>query len=571
MKRALLAGAVVWLLLRVQGFIPFAPIHNSWTMEEDFRGGKIPSYSGVTGDHIARSRDGILVGAGMPGHLDWRFATSGPFPSTFRPGWEPDLETNSVIRLILPPASRPRIIQLSSDLPLRYTAFNLEPYLKGQSGYLLRFEGQNSILQGMRCYQSADRSPTWLPLVIILAGLFMACPWRPVPLTVCALMALGLLFRWPTFFNYFAVPLEGDAAGFWQILKAWSPRHPFMTSIREPVFIWALAAARVLFGDSERVARFLGWGVSGAMIGCVVPVGRRFGFSFRASAWAALLLAINPFSIFMSVQGYQLELFTLLILLFAWLWAPPMLPPLKKGDGGGFDRDENPSQPPFLKGRRFALLGITAGFLCLLRIQSLMAVIPLIMLAAWRERWRLKEAGAALVPLLFLLLLYFPSVKASTGSYLGHLNLHANYYQAVETQGTPDQAGSLPSVSAFDYLFKQHSLTHLIGGTLKGYAQILFDPVNPFNRIFLNSHYSRKWNWLLLPFFCVGLGVCCLEKMGRWFLCLPLFFLNGLPFLQEFFREPRLLFHVEPFILLIAAAGIEWAARQVFLFRFFQL
>jgi len=542
MKRALLAGAVVWLLLRVQGLIPFAPIHNSWTLDEDFQGGKVPAYSGVSGEHIARSTEGLLVGVGMPGHLDWRFAASGPFPSTFRPGWQPDQEKNSAIRVILPSPSKPKFICLSSDLPLRYTAFNLQPYLQGRSEYRIRFEGQNSILQGIQWYQSSDRSPTWFPLAMILAGLFVACPWKPAPLTACAMIAVGLMLRWHTFFNYFAVPLEGDAKGYWEILGPWSLRHPFLTSVREPVFIWTLAAARVLFGDSERAARFLGWLVSGAMIGGVVPVGKRFGFSCWSSAGAAFLLAVNPFSIVMSVQGYQLELFTLLILLFAWLW---------------------PSRKPFG-------LGLIAGLLCLLRIQSLIAVIPLMGLAAWREHWRLKETVAAFGVLGLLLVLYFPAAKASTGSYFGHLNMHANYYQAAEMRGHPDQTGSPRAVSVYDYLFRQHSVMELIGRTLEGYAQILFNPANAFNRIFLNSHYSKSWNWALLPFFWTGLGVCFCMKAGRWFLCLPAFFLNGLPFLQDLFREPRLLFHVEPFILLITAVGAEWVVRQVLRLRFFQ-
>jgi len=533
MKRVLLAGAVVWLLLRMQGFIPLVPIHNSWTMEKDFQGGKIPSYPGVTGTHVARSTDGILVGVGMPGRLDWRFTTSGPFPSTFRPAWEPNLGTNSAIRLILPASSPPRLIRLSTDLPLRYTAFNLQPYLKGQSEYRIRFEGQNSILQGIHWYQSSDHSPTWLPLVIILAGLFMACPWKPMPLTVCALAAVGLILRWHIFFNYFAVPLEGDAAGFWQIARSWSLLHPFATRSHEPVYIWLLSTARMFFGDSERSARFMGCLLSSAIIGMVFSVGRKLNLSFWAAGFAAGLSAMNPFSIFMSVQAYQLEFFTLLILLFAWTW---------------------------LEGKPL-WIGLAGALLCMTRMQSLISVIPLLGLAILLYKWSARCTAVCLAPFGVLMAIYFWVQKTSSGSYLGYLVTFGDFYQAAELKGNPAAAVSLPHVGTFDYLFKQHSFFNLVSQTLAGYGQIFFNPVNPYNRIYLDSHYARSWNLYLLPFFWVGCVACLGNRMGRWLLVFLMLFLNGLPFFQGIFREPRLLFHIEPFVLLITAAGWEWIVR----------
>jgi hypothetical protein len=108
----------------------------------------------------------------------------------------------------------------------------------------------------------------------------------------------------------------------------------------------------------------------------------------------------------------------------------------------------------------------------------------------------------------------------------------------------------------------------LAGKTLRGYAEIFFNPQNSFNRIFLNSHYALAWNLVFLPFFWVGLGACLRRKEGRWFLVSLLLFLNVLPFFQEMFREPRLLFHAAPWVAVVTAAGlaavVQWRPRRLF-------
>jgi hypothetical protein len=114
------------------------------------------------------------------------------------------------------------------------------------------------------------------------------------------------------------------------------------------------------------------------------------------------------------------------------------------------------------------------------------------------------------------------------------------------------------------YLFSRQALPRLALKTLKGWFQILFNPFNPFNRIFLNSHYARAWNFLLLPFFWTGLWLFLSDGKRRYFLWLPLFFLNALPALQDQFREPRLLFHAAPFFFVLCAAGLQPAAAAFY-------
>jgi len=243
---------------------------------------------------------------------------------------------------------------------------------------------------------------------------------------------------------------------------------------------------------------------------------------------AAALVATNPFAIFMSVQGYPLEFFTLLILLFAIAW---------------------------LKNREQAM-GWLGGLLCVTRAQSFLAIIPLIGLADWKFRWRRRERFGFWVPFLLLTLPYLWAVRQETGSFLGHINRHAGFYEVIEAKDFQKAPPADSALNLRHFLFARDQFQGRMTALIKGYAQILFDPRDPFNRILLNSHYARAWNLFFLPFFWIGLVLCLMNSKDRWFLWLPLLFLSGLPLLHDLVREPRLLFHVQPFFALITARGI---------------
>ena len=203
------------------------------------------------------------------------------------------------------------------------------------------------------------------------------------------------------------------------------------------------------------------------------------------------------------------------------------------------------------------------------RVQFVFSVIPLAALAAWRFGWGKKEALRCLIPFVILAAPYLAVTWARTGSMFGQLHQHASYYQAAEKLGDPLRANELPRITAWQLLFANQSIPSLIHKTLRGYAEIFFNPANPYNRIFLNSHYARSWNALFLPFFWLGLGACLKRTEGRWLLISGLLFLNILPFLQDHFREPRLLFHAAPWVAMMVAAGLG-AVAQFRPRRFFQ-
>ncbi len=175
-------------------------------------------------------------------------------------------------------------------------------------------------------------------------------------------------------------------------------------------------------------------------------------------------------------------------------------------------------------------------------------------LFAWKFKYGTRSVLLFLIPVLMFLVPYLVVIRKNTGSLTGNLDHAAKFYQAAEQLGDPEHLSSLPPLTLREYLFSKNFILKFVPRFLNGYFQILFNPYNSYNRIFLNSHYSKSWNLLLLPFFWLGLFLCL--RNDRWFLWLPFFFISGLPFLQDQFREPRLLFHAAPFFSMLSSRGL---------------
>lgn len=506
-------------------------------MNEDLEQLKTPVYPRVSAQKHARSADGVIVGITAPGFVQWEFDSRGPLPSVIQPYFIPGGNSPSALKLIIRKGAGTQSVTLSENLPLRYRAIDFSRHLKDATAYTLRFEGKNALLKGVRFYQpvSAD-----IPAGSLLTGIsclalcvfFAARVKNYSASAICVVTLAGLMLRWAVFCDYYSVPLEGDAPGYWSLARCLNWAQPFSTSYREPVFMWFLKSAGFLLGNSERSARFLTLIFSCALIPLTYLLGVTLKWPKTAAILAAALIAANPFSIFMSVQGLQLELFTALILLFSILW---------------------------LKGLPLGS-GIAGAALSLTRIQSVAAVVPLGILSAWKSRHDWRKIMLFFLPIAALVIPHLFTVRKNTGSFTGNLDHAARYYSAAERTGDPGKVGKFSGITLKKYLFSNGTPIRTAGRLAGGYAQILLNPFNPFNRIFLNSHYSRMWNLLLLPFFWYGLILCLLEKEGRNFLLLPLFFLSALPMLQDQFREPRLLFHAAPFFSLACARGAHYAS-----------
>ncbi|OGR90718.1 MAG: hypothetical protein A2992_08525 [Elusimicrobia bacterium RIFCSPLOWO2_01_FULL_59_12] len=312
--------AAAALLLTLTGSIPFHSRQAAWTFAEEYAGGRAPSYPKIVVQEGVRTSEGLRVGEDRPGVLEWRFAAPGPLPTVVQPDWMPDPKYPARLVLVIPSSPTPRFFVLSENLPLRYRAIDFTSRAGGAPAFALRFEGRRALLKGMKLSQPVDRPPSIWPFVVvlILLGFFLPGGWDSR--IVLLLAGAGFLLRWFEFANYFSVPLAGDGQDYWFLTQNFQWSHPFQTGSREPLFIWVLKAGLALFGDSERTLRFMTVLFS---CGCIALICRLPGL-FSWPPWvgwvAGAMYAFNPFAIFMSVQGYQLEMYTFLILALVGVW-----------------------------------------------------------------------------------------------------------------------------------------------------------------------------------------------------------------------------------------------------------
>ncbi len=535
--KAALGGVALILLCatgRLTGLFPFEPASAHWSQQEDFTQGKIPKGPNVRQSHAARSLKGIVIGVDGPGFLEWQFSRSGPFPTVVQPFFVPGEGQESRIIIATPQHPEPRV--LFHNLPLHNHPFDIAPWVKNENAFVLRFEATGARLEDIRFYEPSQLPPIpWSVLLValLLAGLAIYQRNRPA-LFILSIGLLAFFLRWNTFRTYFSLPLEGDARSYWFLGETFDWRHPFMAGPREPGFIWAVHAARFAFGDSIRAIRFLGVLISSLWSSLTVELACAAGWPLWVGLAAGVLVATNPFAIFMSVQGYQLEFFTFLILLFAIAWHR----------------------------KRASAMGGIGGLLCITRVQSLASVVPLVFLCGWRGRWNKREWCRFGVPFLILMLPYLAAVRSQTGSFLGHLNPHAHFYENIEAVDAGKPLPSAQESNLVHFMFRHGQFRRRTTALIEGYGRVLFDPRDPFNRILLNSHYARAWNLFFLPFFWAGLVCMLVDRRERWFLWVPFLFLGVLPMLHDLIREPRLLFHIEPFMALIVVWGFARLAKR---------
>ncbi len=525
------------LFLALQSWLTgplFRPVNNSWTLIEDLTAGRPPAHKNVSSGAVGPSAAGTVIGVGRPGWGQWNFSAPGPLPTTIQPFFLPPPHTRSGVYLLTGGGER---IALAEDTLLRNRSINFHDKVKGVSSFQIRFEGENALLSGVKFRQPVE--PGIANKALALAFFCLALIFArglalgdKTTMLLSALTAAGLILRWSALCAHWHIPLEGDASGYWQLARELKLSNPFATGIREPAFIWLMKLG-TLFGDSERSARFVSLIFSCALIPMTWRLGRRIGLTNLTCLITATLAAFNPFSIFMASQGLQLEFFSVLILYFTELC---------------------------LSDRAIAA-GVTGALLILTRIQAVAAVFPLAIIAAFRTRSGMKETARRLLLPALALVALLCAAKINTGSFTGNLDHAARYYTAAE-HGGPGTIAAHGNVTLGKYLFSDGSMLRLALKTLNGYVQIMFNPFNPFNRIFLNSRDSAPWNLPLLPFFWAGLWFFISGAGRRSFLLFPLFFLSGLPALQAEYREPRLLFHVAPFIFIICGAGITYAAGK---------
>lgn len=354
-----------------------------------------------------------------------------------------------------------------------------------------------------------------------------------------AIFSLGFILRWRSMSNAFGQPLTGDAPGYKDMALSFLWQEPFATGIREPFYIWLQSIGAYLFGPNNYQFRLMTFILSLGIVYLTYQLAKRISGSESVGLLSSFLIAINHYSVFSSAQGERIELFIFLMLLYCNI---------------------------LLANKRSNLISeikaaACAGFICLTWLYGIMGVVCLYFISLFFKRISFKNSIIGI--LLFLIIvgsLLFFHWKEYGDPFIA-LNAHANFYRNAELTGDP--AYTEGPGSWVGYLLRERGLFIITYRTFIGYIKLFFNPLNPFNKIFLGFHYSLIYSYFLFPFYLLGVFLA-LKKKQVWIFGCIISFTNVSPYFIDLFRDPRLLFFVAPFVAYFWGVGVEFCIIQFY-------
>ncbi len=451
---------------------------------------------------------------------------------------------------------------------------SLTPYVNKQKPFLLLFEASNAsphqalvldklslvyLSSSLVLPPSHQQFFLWF-LSFGLAGVVL-CRRRPVALLSLLIIAVGATLRYGVLAGSVDFPLDPDAQGY----RLYAHRMSLFTdtgffsaqfSEREPMFVFVVHNLFKLIGESDFHLRLVSFLLSIVVIWLVIRIGQRL-FGVWAGWVMGLLVAVNrPLGI-ESARGLRLELEMIVLLIYVFcavMWKGPKGMP------------------------RAIILGIMGGLLLLTRTTYLPALLPLQLLAHYRDRRESKEwLKGATVSILIMIALVIPhryNMYRIHGDPFWDTSGYARWNANVEFVGQPGfpareqlniNAYVGPRITYLQYMFGMHSLREIVTGTFRGYVKLF------------RKMEECAWGVGWLPFPCgvvsrpiqtlavVGLLLACFSWTSLW---LPVtFILVEFPVAFLYDRglvEPyRHSFPGFPFVLFAAALTIVLGLRTV--------
>jgi len=222
-----------------------------------------------------------------------------------------------------------------------------------------------------------------------------------------------------------------------------------------------------------------------------------------------------------------------------------------------------------LKGQAIGL-ALSGAAAQLLRFNSYVFVIPLLLLWAWKQgggRWK-----AVAVPLAFLAAVSVPHLMHNAREYgdpMYSVNIHFAWARNFEfvtlkqqgCDGCPSQEQMKANFLAgrplggYEYVFGMHSLAEVVGTTLRGYRDMYLWPT-PLFEIQTGTRSSLGYGLYLL-----GLGLVLFGSY-REVLVVIVLLANGVPFAMALGIDPRLGVQTAPFVTFILAFAVWWVCER---------
>lgn len=439
-----------------------------------------------------------------------------------------------------------KTVTLSNLSILRHRSFDLTPHIEAGHTYLLKFRvhggaaGARGVLTELSVRRNEDfpRFPPLHTAAWVTMGLFIAWmmnsrkPWRKRHVAFAVGLA-AFAVRWQTMGALYGVPLEGDAPGYQSLAADLSWRHPFNTGVREQLFVWMDYITRHLFGTADVYIRLLTLVLSvGIVVGTYLLAERLLKSRFAAIV-AAALLAFGNFAVYNATRGERSELFVFVLLFyFLFLLAKPR----------GLWHE--------------ILIGVMGAAVGLTWLMGLPTVF-LSYIYRWRHfRLNIGRVLVFAATVGLLMAPHFLDQSARSGDPLKALNVHVNFYKNAREAGVPSYEGGNRSWAS--YLVGDQGLYKVAVQGVRGYLELLLNPTNPCNKIFLGFHYAEVYSYFLFPFYLAGMVWLVIKRQWAPLLLLICTLHISVSFLGEI-RDPRLFLQAAPFFGIFFGWGVSQA------------
>jgi len=417
--------------------------------------------------------------------------------------------------------------------------------------------------------------------------------------TAAMILFAGILFfaadvRWNELVRVSGAMLGPDARGYAQYAQkmALFSDHGFYSAqfaTREPLYIFVVKVFFSVFGTADTHLRFTSCVFSLAVVYLTFKIGNRW-FNSVTGLVAAFIAAVHPYLVELSPQGLRGECFTTLVLLFIYV---------------GYVKKNMPVST------RTVFAGILAGFVLLVRSESLfmIAVIVLALPFFAPGRWRFARAVLVLIIGLALLAPHLFSTYQRHGDPFYAAHMHMRFYRNLEFMGKPGfptqkeimEKGMYtgPEVTPIEYYFKLHTPWQVLEYSAKGFAKIhltmlLYPAFGKGNLreiqsgmaglksdftiknlltlsrllmlMAINDFRDYLAAFMLVTFFCAGLVFAACR--GCWMLfVLLLAFQIQTSFVAYIGLDPRLSIHSYPLMALCCGYAVSCMLQQTSLPR----